>query len=187
MRTFAPAQSRSPKLVSLARPGTVNRQAAGILHLQRTIGNQAVQRMLQREVPGPPGPPFARSAPEDARAATHLGAPPGASVPAVAVNIVRSPGVPLDLDTRASFEQSFGHDFSGVRVHTDARAAPQRARASTAGRNRSTRIAASLKTVEASSSSVGMDCGRVKWSTERSFYSAPPNWTNSQPTQRSRR
>lgn len=33
-----------------------------------------------------------------------------------------SPGQPLDAATRAFFEPRFGHDFSRVRVHTDARA-----------------------------------------------------------------
>lgn len=40
----------------------------------------------------------------------------------------RSPGQPLDADLRAELEPRFGHDFSRVRVHTDARAA-QSARA----------------------------------------------------------
>jgi len=34
-----------------------------------------------------------------------------------------SPGQPLDRDSLAFFEPRFGHDFSGVRVHTDAPAA----------------------------------------------------------------
>ncbi|MGN6674241.1 MAG: eCIS core domain-containing protein, partial [Thermomicrobiales bacterium] len=34
-----------------------------------------------------------------------------------------SPGQPLDPDIRAVMEQRFGHDFSGVRIHTDAQAA----------------------------------------------------------------
>ena len=34
-----------------------------------------------------------------------------------------SPGSPLDAGTRAYMEPRFGHDFSKVRVHTDARAA----------------------------------------------------------------
>jgi hypothetical protein len=37
--------------------------------------------------------------------------------------MLRSPGQPLDSATRAFFEPRFGHDFSGVQVHTDARAA----------------------------------------------------------------
>ncbi|HKG11726.1 MAG TPA: DUF4157 domain-containing protein, partial [Pyrinomonadaceae bacterium] len=37
--------------------------------------------------------------------------------------VLRSPGRPLDADTRAFMEPRFGHDFSHVRVHTDSRAA----------------------------------------------------------------
>ena len=37
--------------------------------------------------------------------------------------VLRSCGQPLDAPTRAFMEPRFGHDFSGVRVHTDARAA----------------------------------------------------------------
>jgi hypothetical protein len=41
-----------------------------------------------------------------------------------AVNdVLRSPGQPLDARARAALEPRFGHDFSRVRVHTDARAA----------------------------------------------------------------
>jgi hypothetical protein len=37
--------------------------------------------------------------------------------------VLRSPGEPLDHASRAFLEPRFGHDFSQVRVHTDARAA----------------------------------------------------------------
>ncbi len=37
--------------------------------------------------------------------------------------VLRSPGQPLDATTRAFMEPHFGHDFSGVRVHTDVKAA----------------------------------------------------------------
>ena len=37
--------------------------------------------------------------------------------------VLRSPGQALDLETRAFMEPRFGHDFSRVRVHTDAKAA----------------------------------------------------------------
>lgn len=37
--------------------------------------------------------------------------------------VLNSPGCPLDPATRAFMEPRFGQDFSGVRVHTDARAA----------------------------------------------------------------
>jgi hypothetical protein len=38
-------------------------------------------------------------------------------------DVLRSPGQPLDAETRAFMEPRFGHDFSRVRVHTDAKAA----------------------------------------------------------------
>src|SRR6266545_7306830 len=43
-------------------------------------------------------------------------------VPPVVHEVLRAPGQPLDTATRAFMEPRFGHDFSGVRVHTDARA-----------------------------------------------------------------
>jgi Domain of unknown function (DUF4157) len=44
-------------------------------------------------------------------------------VPSVVDDVLRSPGMPLSPDARAFFEPRFGQDFSGVRVHTGARAA----------------------------------------------------------------
>jgi hypothetical protein len=46
-----------------------------------------------------------------------------AAAPPVVHEVLRSPGQPLDLTTRGFMEPPFGHDFSQVRVHTDARAA----------------------------------------------------------------
>ena len=45
------------------------------------------------------------------------------SVPSIVHEVLRSPGQPLDSATRAFFEPRFGHDFSSVRLHTDAKAA----------------------------------------------------------------
>jgi hypothetical protein len=45
------------------------------------------------------------------------------SVPPVVHEVLRSPGQPLGTQTRAFFEPRFGHDFSRVQVHSDARAA----------------------------------------------------------------
>lgn len=47
----------------------------------------------------------------------------GQSVPPIVHEVLRSPGQPLDRSTRLFMEPRFGHDFSRVRVHTDARAA----------------------------------------------------------------
>jgi hypothetical protein len=46
-----------------------------------------------------------------------------ATVPPIVHDVLREPGRPLDAATRAFMEPRFGHDFSKVRVHADARAA----------------------------------------------------------------
>ena len=43
--------------------------------------------------------------------------------PGIVHDVLRAPGRPLDGETRAFMEPRFGYDFSGVRVHNDARAA----------------------------------------------------------------
>jgi hypothetical protein len=43
-------------------------------------------------------------------------------VPPVVHEVLRSSGRPLEAETRARMEPRFGYDFSGVRVHADARA-----------------------------------------------------------------
>jgi hypothetical protein len=48
---------------------------------------------------------------------------PVSEVPPIVYDVLRSAGQPLDPATRAFFEPRFGHDFTSVRVHTDARAA----------------------------------------------------------------
>ena len=45
------------------------------------------------------------------------------AVPGIVEEVLRSPGQPLGAETRAFMEPRFGHDFSKVRLHTDARAA----------------------------------------------------------------
>jgi outer membrane protein OmpA-like peptidoglycan-associated protein len=44
-------------------------------------------------------------------------------VPSIVPDVLRSPGEPLDAAARAFMEPRFGHDFSQVRIHTDAKAA----------------------------------------------------------------
>ena len=44
------------------------------------------------------------------------------AAPPIVHEALRSPGQPLDPATRAYFDPRFGHDFSHVRVHTDAKA-----------------------------------------------------------------
>jgi hypothetical protein len=61
------------------------------------------------------------------------------TVPPIVHDVLRSSGRPLDDHTRAFMESLLGHDFSQVRVHTDARAAASaqivNARAYTVGTN----------------------------------------------------
>src|SRR5512135_890937 len=45
------------------------------------------------------------------------------TAPPIVHEVLRSSGQPLDAATRAFMEPRFGHDFSGVRVHSDAQAA----------------------------------------------------------------
>lgn len=64
-----------------------------VLHLQRTIGNASVQRLLE----------------DEERSPVH--------------DVVGSgTGSPLDSATRGMMEQRLGHDFSDVRIHTGAKA-----------------------------------------------------------------
>jgi len=55
------------------------------------------------------------------RDAAGLGVQPHAW--ALVREVLNSPGQPLDVDTRDFMEPRFGYDFSGVRVHTDQKAA----------------------------------------------------------------
>jgi hypothetical protein len=48
--------------------------------------------------------------------------PEPATVPPIVHEVLRSPGQPVDLPTRAFMEPRLGHDFSKVRMHTDAAA-----------------------------------------------------------------
>jgi hypothetical protein len=54
--------------------------------------------------------------------ASTLFAPPS-EVPPIVHEVLRSPGQPLDVATRAGMESRFRHDFSQVRVHADGRSA----------------------------------------------------------------
>jgi hypothetical protein len=54
------------------------------------------------------------------KATGHIGPE---TAPPIVHEVLRSPGQPLDAETRAFMEPRFGHDFSQVRVHTDAKAA----------------------------------------------------------------
>lgn len=60
-------------------------------------------------------------------------------IPSIVHEVLHSPGQPLDTGSSAFFESRYGHDFSNVRVHTNAKAAESaqavNAYAYTVGRN----------------------------------------------------
>ncbi len=53
------------------------------------------------------------------RSAAGMSFSPGMAAPAAVSDVLRAPGAPLPSETRAWMEGSFGHDFSGVRIHAD--------------------------------------------------------------------
>lgn len=122
MRTFAQKQNRPQQKLSASRtrsnalaPAT-GRQAHPPLHLQRTIGNQAVLRLLQDRVDGLQ-PKLALNTPGDIyEQEAEVAATP------LVHKVFGSTGQPLDVSTRAFFEPRFGYDFSRVRVHNNANA-----------------------------------------------------------------
>lgn len=94
MHARRPASS-GEVLASAAQEGARPRQSAAesvLRSLQRTAGNRAVARLLDSEE----------------RRTGH--------------DVVTSGGSALPAGIRAEMEARLGHDFSGVRVHTDARA-----------------------------------------------------------------
>jgi hypothetical protein len=100
-------------------------------------------RLLQRRCAcgGTPGPSGECAACRKKRLLQRraVGKEPVGSVPSIVHDVLRSPGAPLDAETRAFMEPRFSHDFSRVRVHTDSRAAESAravgALAYTVGRN----------------------------------------------------
>ncbi|NKE70353.1 eCIS core domain-containing protein [Candidatus Manganitrophus noduliformans] len=168
MRTFSQKQNPSHRSVSPSLAPS-NHRTDPIPHLQRTLGNQAVQRFIQRKLTvNTPGDRYEQEADHIADQVMRTSASPcacGASCPKCKQNgsgplqmkrahehdsgnrtappvvneVITSPGQPLDLSTRQFMESRFGHDFSGVRVHADAKASDSarqiEALAYTAGRD----------------------------------------------------
>ncbi|TAK06752.1 MAG: DUF4157 domain-containing protein [Candidatus Manganitrophaceae bacterium] len=151
MRTFRKKQNPSHRSVSPSLAPS-NHRTDPIPHLQRTLGNQAVQRFIQRKLTvNTPGDRYEQEADNIADQVMRASASPcacGAScpkcnqegsgqvqtkrvhehdagnrtAPPVVDEVISSSGQPLDVSTRQFMETRFGHDFSGVRVHADAKA-----------------------------------------------------------------
>lgn len=123
-----------------------------LLFLQRTVGNRAVEGLLQRK--GKSGQPeglSVASAPEEERkkrpedeGRVQAKGRPGETLTVSRreesrIESMRGGGEPLPQSTRAYFEPRFGQDFSHVRLHRGGRAADSarsvNARAYTTGRD----------------------------------------------------
>lgn len=122
------------------------------IHLQRTLGNQAVRRLQAKRMVGSPGDIYEQEADRIADQVMRTPAPriqrtcacgatcskcesnpvqtqrvgssEGAqtAAPPIVDEALRSSGQPLDPEARAFMEPRFGRDFSQVRVHTDGKA-----------------------------------------------------------------
>lgn len=111
----------------------MNRQSVPQVHHQQATMNSAASGLLQRKCACGDHTLTAGACEECAKKKQTLQrtstSPQGvetegeSQVPFIIHEVMRSPGQSLDAATRALFEPRFRHDFSQVRVHTDAKAA----------------------------------------------------------------
>jgi hypothetical protein len=96
------------------------------------VGGATLPGVLQRKcacggTPGPTGECETCKQKREARGGmiqrSATNSSPVNKVPEIVHDVLKSPGQPLERNTRAFMESRFGEDFSGVRVHTDSRAA----------------------------------------------------------------
>ncbi len=102
----APVKTNGPAITTLARPMVQRKCDCGAAAKSgqkcQECEEKAKTGVVQRSASGP----------------ESVGA-----VPSIVHEVLQRPGQPLDRQTRDFFEPRFGADFSGVRVHTDGRAA----------------------------------------------------------------
>src|ERR1017187_1527969 len=99
------------------RSALVEHQRSGgaehALKLQRTVGNQAVLRLLAQQ----------DRSHEQESGPTDLASSPLTAPPPVVSQVLATPGRPLADSVRRTLEPRFGFDLSGIRVHSDEAAA----------------------------------------------------------------
>lgn len=113
-------------------PESNNRPRSHLRRVQRSAGNQAIQRLLQAKRAISAQDKFEQEA--DRGAESVAGGVPfqprhrvassgeGEHVEQEVMDTIASPGMPLDSKVARRMGEPFGYDFSGVRVHTDMRA-----------------------------------------------------------------
>jgi hypothetical protein len=120
MRQIAQKGITSKRTDSDARPkesnssSQLNPDVHQLLHLQRTVGNQVVQRMLGSAQMSHDPAASSDRVPQNSEGFPN--ADPSSTVTAA----IGQSGQPLGPETRPYMDQRFGYDFSKVRVHTDA-------------------------------------------------------------------
>jgi hypothetical protein len=109
------ARARAPATAAPSPAATA--APSPLIPLQRSIGNQAVGRLVRAKLKagGPPDPGITSE-------------PAPGSAPAIVHEVLRSPGQPIDPATRVQMEARFGHDLRHVRVHVDGAAVSAAAR-----------------------------------------------------------
>jgi hypothetical protein len=135
-----PRQEAEPATpTQIAAHALADRTAAArgiLMRMQQTHGNQVVLRMLanspqaqdqvKRKCACSGGSGDCAECAAEQEASLNRQANDGTTpdrVPPIINDVLRSPGQPLDSETRAFMEPRFGSDLSGVRVHTDRKAA----------------------------------------------------------------
>lgn len=124
MKTYAQKENKPLTQASpnLARSNAVRLQAKLMVNAPGDINEQEADRVATRVTDMPE---LQRSLPADPLQTKSVQANDVGEIeaPPFVTEALRSSGYPLDSSTRAFMEPRFGHDFSRVRVHTDARAA----------------------------------------------------------------
>ena len=107
--------------------------------LQQNLGNRALARFLQQTLSAPAVPELSRKCAcggdtkdecaecRKKRLDLHRSSAStddvGLEAPPIVEDVLATPGQPLAQSARRTLEPGFGHEFSGVRVHDDSRAA----------------------------------------------------------------
>src|SRR5262245_28415311 len=116
--------------------GTVNEyqtSSTSRLHLEESDGREAEAKAIAEQVVSVTGDQHRRTpgailpnvtpSRDEMQCRVNPGkASKESDVPRIVGEVLGTPGEPLEFSTRNFMEERFGHDFSQVRVHTDARA-----------------------------------------------------------------
>jgi len=153
MRSYGEARTATASGTRKSVGGSARAAPRGsaLIHLQRSLGNQAVAQLVQMKMRmGQPGDAYEREADrvadqvmrmpavtvqrkcaeceaeeqEQVRRSTEAGTPSVEMNPQTEAGIrsLQGGGAPMPGSLRSYFEPRFGYDFSGVRLHTDGRA-----------------------------------------------------------------